>query len=88
VFAELWIIGFLCVSVYLMKIILTLPYPPYSNNNQYFHRGRTKILKPAQKGYREEVIRIIKSKKIEQIKEQVFFKIFVYPPDKRKRDLD
>ena len=65
---------------------LSLPYPPSINN--YYGRNRfgSVYIKAAGKAYRKTVI--AKFGRVKPMLSKLSVKIFMYPPDKRKRDVD
>lgn len=67
--------------------ILELPYPP--SVNHYYQHGKGRMWIGAKgKAYREQVWAILKQKKIKPFEGKLCLDIYVYPPDKRKRDAD
>lgn len=68
-------------------ITLTLPYPP--SVNKYWRMGGNGVFISAQgRGFRQAVVRILSAKNHKTLGERLRVEIEVYPPDKRKRDLD
>ncbi len=68
-----------------MKIDYTLPYPPSVNRYWRCHKGRA-IISAAGRAYRYEVA--IQARAVQPLEGSLAVQIFVYPPDKRRRDLD
>ncbi len=68
-------------------IILELPYPPSVNHYYQHGKGRIWIGKRGRE-YRLQVFSILHEKKIKPLEGKICLDIFVYPPDKRKRDID
>lgn len=68
-------------------IELTLPYPP-SNNTYYRHVGNRVLLSEAGRNYRREALRTMLTNRSGGLSGRVAVTVRVYPPDRRKRDLD
>ena len=68
------------------EISITLPYPPSINRYYRTFRGRILISKPGRE-YRKAVIELT-SDVVWDWEGRVAVKLEVYPPDRRKRDLD
>jgi crossover junction endodeoxyribonuclease RusA len=66
-------------------LIVTLPYPPTVNHYWLIGRGRM-YLSPAGRQYRRQVEAILFGSPT--ITGEVTVTVAVYPPDRRKRDLD
>jgi len=69
-------------------IALALPYPPSINNYYGKRRSGQVFIKQAGMDYRNNVILLIRSWHIKKRQGEVELQIAVWPPDKRKRDLD
>ena len=65
-----------------------LPYPPTINHYYVNRRDGGRAIGKAGKRYRVEVVRILKAALVEEHTDNVQLEILVYPPDRRKRDLD
>lgn len=70
------------------SLILTLPYPPSVNN--YYGRSRFGVyIKKPVKIYREKVLNIIQSSGLDfTFTGRLSLTVELFPPDKRKRDID
>ena len=68
-------------------IELELPYPP-SANHYYRHVGRRTLISREGRRYRDRVQRVMAAMGIRPIDGPVELRIEVYPPDRRRRDLD
>ena len=68
-------------------IELELPYPP-SVNHYYRHVGRRTLISREGRRFRERVRRVMAAMGIRPIDGPVELRIEVYPPDRRRRDLD
>jgi len=68
-------------------IELELPYPP-TINHYYGMSGKFKYIKPKGKAFRREVASVCILKNVQPIEGPVEIKIAIYPPDRRKRDID
>ena len=67
---------------------LTLPYPPSVNNYWYrSHNGGLHIGKKG-KDFRTEVMVILNNERVEKLAGELTCNILIYPPDKRRRDID
>lgn len=70
-------------------ITLELPYPPSVNHywRQNYKRGHTYI---SQEGltYRDRVFVLVRNKRVKTMKGRLRVVVEVYPPDRRRRDLD
>lgn len=71
------------------KIIFELPFPP-SLNGYYRHVGKMVLISAKGRKYREAVEQIAVMDNIQNIvgKAEIVTSLQVYPPDKRKRDID
>lgn len=69
-------------------IVLTLPYPP-SANNLYATSGGRRVLSRLGKAYHESVVWICRQKlgPPKPITGPISLRIFLYPPDRRRRDI-
>lgn len=74
-----------------MKLLikgLTLPYPP-SVNHYWGMRGKIRFLTAKAKKFRQEVVRIVEELGLDNdIDSSLRLEMKVYPPDRRKRDVD
>jgi len=68
-------------------IELELPYPP-SVNHYYRHVGRRTLISREGRRFRDRVVAILASMGIRPVDGPVELRIEVYPPDRRRRDLD
>ncbi len=68
-------------------IELDLPYPP-SVNHYYRHVGRRTLISREGRRYRERVAAVLAAAGIRPIDGRIELRIEVYPPDRRRRDLD
>lgn len=69
-------------------IVLTLPWPP--SNNTYWRRlpnGRTLLSEKARK-FRQDVQGYVTQHALQRMDGRLYVAIDVFPPDRRKRDLD
>ena len=66
---------------------LELPYPPTVNHYWRHNRGMTHI-STAGKAYRANVQAVCKQQRVKILTGRLEVRIDVYPPDKRRRDLD
>ena len=71
-----------------MMLNLELPYPP-SINHYYLHTSNSVILGAKGKKYRRDAILLLRKYKGHfDVSKKLHVVINVFPPDKRKRDLD
>ena len=68
-------------------IELELPYPP-SVNHYYRHGGRRTLISREGRRYRERVIAVLAAAGVRPMDGPLELRIEVYPPDRRRRDLD
>lgn len=68
-------------------IKLTLPYPP-SINSYYGRKGARQFIKPPGEAYRNDVREIVEQEGIVPIEGRCTFFMAMYPPDRRRRDMD
>jgi Holliday junction resolvase RusA-like endonuclease len=68
-------------------ITLELPWPP-SVNHYYKHVGNKVLISKEGRQYREVVANRIKAAGIKKIMDKVEVAIQLYPPDRRRRDVD
>lgn len=66
---------------------LTLPYPPSVNHYFSYYQGRPVLSKDA-RSYRHQVRRIAIAKCIKPMMGPLNVHIDIFPPDKRRRDID
>ena len=79
---------FSCVIIlYMSQIKITLPYPP-SVNHYWGQLGSRKFLGKKGKEFREAVIIAIYNAKQRGLAGRLHMEVYLYPPDKRKRDVD
>lgn len=72
-----------------MTILLKLPYPPTINNYYGRKRNGQVYIKPHGVQYRQEVIDLLKDYAEEiPLDYQVSIKVYLFPPDRRRRDID
>jgi len=70
-------------------MIIELPYPPVTGNHAWKHSGGKHYLTGAAKKYYEDVaFLILQGNNKAHITEHVQVTCWLYPPDKRKRDLE
>jgi crossover junction endodeoxyribonuclease RusA len=70
-------------------IVLHLPFPPTVNNYYKLTRSGVRYLDKKVRAFREAVLRAV----AEQmpgvtLSDPLFMEVYLYPPDKRRRDLD
>lgn len=70
-----------------MDIHLTLPYPP-SVNHYWGQSGKRRFIGKKGKEFRDKVIKIVNCEKISTLFGRLSVTVYLYPPDRRKRDLD
>ena len=75
-----------CVNI-LYMIELQLPYPP-SVNHYWGQRGNHRFVGKKGQEFRLEVKVVALERKIKAIEGRLSLKVYLYPPDKRKRDID
>ena len=68
-------------------IKITLPYPP-SVNHYWGQLGSRKFLGKKGKEFREAVIIAVYNAKQRGLAGRLHMEVYLYPPDKRKRDID
>lgn len=68
-------------------VTLELPWPP-SVNHYYRHVGPRVLISREGRNYREVVANRIKAEGIKKLMGDVEVSIHLYPPDKRRRDVD
>jgi Holliday junction resolvase RusA-like endonuclease len=68
-------------------IELTLPYPP-SVNHYYRHVGFRTLISRQGRAYRTAVCSVLRRAGIRPLSGPVELKLELYPPDRRRRDLD
>ena len=68
-------------------IELELPYPP-SVNHYYRHVGRRTLISREGRRYRERAGAILASMNVRPLLGPVVVRVEVFPPDRRRRDLD
>ena len=66
---------------------LELPYPP-SINHYYRHVGPRVLISRDGRKYRERVVNILKANGVKPLDGPLRMTIEIYPPDKRRRDID
>ena len=69
------------------QIKITLPYPP-SVNHYWGQLGSRKFLGKKGKEFREAVIIAVYNAKQRGLAGRLHMEVYLYPPDKRKRDID
>lgn len=67
---------------------MELPYPPTVNHYYGQARNGKKFIKPKGKKFRLDVQEIVAQKQAKTMEGRVSVFIAIYPPDKRKRDID
>ena len=70
-----------------MPLELELPFPPSINHLFSYYQGRPVLSKDA-RSYRHQVRRIATAKSIKPLMGPLSVHIDIYPPDKRRRDID
>lgn len=70
-------------------IVLHLPFPPTVNNYYKLTRSGVRYLDKSVRKFREQVLEAV-SEQLPgtTLDERLFMEVYLYPPDKRKRDLD
>lgn len=69
-------------------IELKLPYPPTINHYYGNTKFGGKYIKPKGQAFRAKVISQVKPLKLKALTEDISISIDIYPPDKRRRDID
>ena len=69
------------------KIKISLPYPP-SINHYYSRSGNNVFIKKSGKDFRKKVSFLFVLSKYKKLNGQLKIEILLYPPDRRKRDID
>ena len=70
-------------------VVLYLPWPPTVNNYYKVSRHGQRYLHKRVKEFRDQVCEAIAEQCPDlRIDDQVFMEVYLYPPDRRKRDLD
>jgi len=64
-----------------------LPYPP-TINHYYGHRGSSKFIAKKGKDFRLTVQEIVAANSVKMLTKRISIGICLYPPDRRKRDID
>lgn len=70
-----------------MSIHLELPFP-ISINHYWGQRGNHRFIGKRGKEFRSEIIAIVEQEKIRTLFGRLAVHINLYPPDRRKRDID
>jgi crossover junction endodeoxyribonuclease RusA len=70
-----------------MAISIELPFPP-SVNHYWGQSGKRRYIGKKGKQFREEVITIVEKEKIRTLFGRLAVHVNLYPPDRRKRDVD
>ena len=79
---------FSCVIIIVMNTIkLTLPYPP-TVNHYWGQLGSKKYLGKKGKEFREAVFICVYNARKGTLNGRLHMEVYLYPPDKRKRDVD
>ena len=73
--------------LYMSQIKITLPYPP-SVNHYWGQLGSRKFLGKKGKEFREFVIIAVYNAKQMGLAGRLNMEVYLFPPDKRKRDID
>lgn len=68
-------------------VFLELPYPP-SVNHYYRRVGPRTLISREGRAYREKVCALLAARGVETLTGPVQVKVEVYPPDRRRRDID
>lgn len=66
---------------------LTIPYPP-STNRYYRNVGGRTLISRAGRAYRDAVVGILRAARIKPLPGPLAVHVELYPPDRRKRDVD
>jgi len=72
-------------TIYMTK--LDLPYPP-SVNHYWGQRGNHRFVGKKGQEFRLEVKIMVFKRKIKRLEGRLALTVYLYPPDKRKRDID
>lgn len=70
-----------------MTDLLVLPYPPSVNRMYRVFRGRSIISREGRE-YRDQVVAILRAQDAPLVACRCAVEIAIYPPDRRRRDLD
>jgi Holliday junction resolvase RusA-like endonuclease len=68
-----------------MATLIELPYPP-SLNHYYRHVGNRVLISKQGREYREAVMAIVRG--LPTIEGKIWLRLYIYPPDNRRRDID
>lgn len=66
---------------------LELPHPP-SVNSYYRHVGQRTLISREGRAYRETVCRLLRGRLAAPLDVELFVSVVLYPPDRRRRDVD
>jgi crossover junction endodeoxyribonuclease RusA len=71
-------------------IVLHLPWPPTINNYYKMTRQGQRYLDKRVRVFRQDVedCLMVQAANLDTIDEPIFMEVYLYPPDRRKRDLD
>jgi crossover junction endodeoxyribonuclease RusA len=69
-------------------IVIVTPFPPSINHYYGNGRGGRKFIKPAGVEYRAAVVSYVERHKLKAPEGRLAVGIQIYPPDKRRRDID
>lgn len=67
--------------------MIRLPWPP-SVNHYWGHRDSRRFLSPKVKGWRREATALVRAARKVTLSGPVAVALYLYPPDRRRRDLD
>lgn len=67
--------------------MIRLPWPP-SVNHYWGHRGSRRFLSPRARGWKKEATVLVRAARKVTLSGPVAVALFLYPPDRRRRDLD
>jgi crossover junction endodeoxyribonuclease RusA len=70
-----------------MPVEIELPYPP-SLNHYYRRVGSKTLISRAGRRYREQVCAILRVLRVPELAGRLAMEVDLYPPDRRRRDLD
>jgi len=72
-----------------VEIVLEIevPYPP-SINHYYRRVGPKTLISRKGRKYRETLAHLLSATGVEQVEGRIFLEIEMYPPDRRRRDVD
>ena len=70
-----------------MSVVLELPWPP-SVNHYWRHVGSKVLISREGRSYRQSVISLVAYENVKPATGRLAVTLMVYPPDKRRRDLD